>query len=33
MLGFEIDDAIALLRMDDLYIGIFIESNVTNRDI
>jgi len=25
MLGFEIDDAIALLRMDDLYIGIFIE--------
>ena len=33
MLGFEIDDAIALLRMDDLYIGIFIEQNVTNRDV
>ena len=25
MLGFDIDDAVALLRLDDLYIGIFFQ--------
>lgn len=32
MLGFDIDDAIALLRMDDLYIGTSTELSMIHRD-
>ena len=33
MLGFDIDDAVALLRMDDLYIGEWWMIAVMSRDV
>ena len=33
MLGFDIDDAVALLRLDDLYIGRLLDLVLTRRDL